>query len=432
MTSVARTASEKTAVRPTRVRYVVVGFAVALAMVTYLDRVCISNLAPNIMADLGLTKQQMNFVFSAFTLAYALFEIPTARWADRRGTRGVLTRIVAWWSGFTIATAGAFNFASLLVTRFLFGAGEAGAWPSATSTFSRWIPAKERGTVQGVFFAGAHLSGGLTPMLVAFLIGPANLGWRAIFALFGLVGLVWAVAWYCWFRDDPAEDPRVNEAELAAIVAGRTGTLSHHASWAYWRRLAVHRNTLPLCLMYIGNTSPYYFLISWMPTYLNERWNLTAMWLGFSAGLPMTLSVLGDLFGGVTTDRLSKRFGLKVGRSGVGAFAYFLAAVSMILAASAPGAIVAVGGIALAVAASMFTLGAAWGTCLDIGGKNAGVVSAAMNTAGALSGFFIPFATTFLKDRFGTWDAPLYMMGTLFLVGTLCWLLIDPRKRVFD
>ena len=150
--------------RPTRVRYRVVALTVALAMVTYLDRVCISKLAPDIMRDLNLSKIQMGYVFSSFTLAYAFFEIPTAWWADREGTRRVLTRIVIWWSSFTIATAAAYNYATLLLVRFLFGAGEAGAWPCVARTFSRWIPARERGTIQGIFFAGAHLAGGLTPL----------------------------------------------------------------------------------------------------------------------------------------------------------------------------------------------------------------------------------------------------------------------------
>jgi MFS family permease len=140
--------------RPTRVRYRVLGLAVLLAMVTYLDRVGIAVQAPDIQEDLSLSKLEMSFVFSAFALAYAAFEIPTAWWADRAGTRTVLTRIVVWRSGFTVATAAAFNFASLLLIRFLFGMGEAGAWPSVARTFSRWIPRRERGTVQGIFFSG--------------------------------------------------------------------------------------------------------------------------------------------------------------------------------------------------------------------------------------------------------------------------------------
>lgn len=145
--------------KPTRVRFVVVAFTVALAAVTYFDRVCISTLAPQIMSDLGLTRVQMSLVFSTFTLAYAAFEVPTAWWGQKVGTRRVLTRIVGWWSAFTILTGLANSYSSLLAVRFLFGAGEAGAWPNATRTFSRWIPLTERGKVQGIFFAGAHLAG---------------------------------------------------------------------------------------------------------------------------------------------------------------------------------------------------------------------------------------------------------------------------------
>jgi MFS transporter, ACS family, glucarate transporter len=415
---------------PTHVRYRVVGFAVALAMVTYLDRVCISTAAKDIMRDLALSETQMSFVFSAFTLAYAVFEIPTAWWADRRGTRAVLARIVAWWSTFTIATAAAANYVGLLLTRFLFGVGEAGAWPCVASTFSRWIPARERGTIQGIFFAGAHLSGGVTPVLVTALL--AYLPWRAIFFLFGLVGFVWATAWYWWFRDDPALHPQVNTLELEEIVAGRAAGTAHHAGWDYWRRLLRHRNTLPLCLMYVGNTYAFYFCITWLPTYLEKQHRVTAGTLGLFAGMPLTLSILGDLFGGMTTDRLAKRFGLKVGRSALGAVAYSVAALAILMAISTSRPITAIVSLSLAVAAVMFTLGAAWGTCIDVGGKHAGVVSAAMNTAGNLGGVFSPIVAVYVKDQFGTWNAPLYLMGALFLIGALCWCFIDPGDPIFD
>src|ERR1700733_12024956 len=146
------------------VRYEVLAFTVALAWITYLDRVCIASTAQDLMRELNLSIQQMGFVFSAFTIAYALFEIPTGAWGDRIGPRRVLTRIVAWWASFTIATASAFNFASMLAIRFLFGMGEAGAFPNASKVISRWFPAAERGTAQGIFFAGAHMGGALTPI----------------------------------------------------------------------------------------------------------------------------------------------------------------------------------------------------------------------------------------------------------------------------
>jgi len=408
--------------KATRVRYTVVSLAALLAMVTYLDRACIATLAPNIMHDLALTKDQMSWIYSAFALAYAAFEIPTAWWADRRGTRHVLTRIVIWWSAFTLATAAAFNFVSMLVTRFLFGAGEAGAWPSVARTFSRWIPRSERGTVQGIFFSGAHLAGGLTPLLVVWLTQAMHLPWRMVFILFGLTGFAWAAVWYRWFRNDPGEHRQVNSAELNLIIADRTPT-GRHEGWAYWKQLFGHRNTLPLCLMYFPNSFAFYFCITWLPTYLQERHGFDAMQLGLFAGLPLILSVAGDLFGGVTTDVVTKRFGLRAGRCAVGSIAYVLAGGAMIFAAIL---------IALAVAASMFTLGASWSTCIDIGGNHAGVVSAAMNTSGALSSVLSPLMVTWLLRLCGDWSAPLYVMGGLFLMGAVCWCFIDPRKKIFS
>src|SRR5690242_11011145 len=204
-----------------------------MAMITHLDRACIATLAPSITRDLALTTVEMGYVFTVFQLAYAVFEIPTAWWADRRGTRSVLSRIVLWWSALTAATGVAFSYPVLLAVRFLFGAGEAGAWPCIARTFSRWIPARERGRVQGVFFAGAHLVGGLTPALVLWLMN--FLSWRAIFVCFGGIGLVWVAVWRTWFRNDPSEHAAVSAEELQTIVAGRPADCAHETGAAYWR-----------------------------------------------------------------------------------------------------------------------------------------------------------------------------------------------------
>jgi MFS transporter, ACS family, glucarate transporter len=415
--------------RPTRVRYKVVGMAVLLAMVTYLDRVCISKLAPDIMRDLGLSKVQMGWVFSAFALAYAIFEIPTAWWADRWGTRRVLARIVVWWSSFTIATAGAFNYASLLAVRFLSGAGEAGAWPGVAKTFSRWIPDRERGTTQGIFFAGALLAGGLTPLLVVAL--RPHMHWRWIFVGFGMIGFLWALVWYRWFRDDPSEHPEVGSAELRRIVAGRRADGAHAAGWAYWRRLLGSPNMWAVCVMYFPNSFSLYFCITWLPTYLQEKGSFNPAMLGFLAGLPLLLSVASVLFGGITTDWAVARFGPRRGRCGVGAAAYLVAGAGLIVAAASVSPMLSAILIALATAASMFTLGASWSTAIELGRNHAGVVSAAMNTSGQIGSLLCPLIVAYSVEWFHNWDLPLYLMGALFLVGVVCWGLIDPKRPVF-
>jgi ACS family glucarate transporter-like MFS transporter len=414
---------------PTRVRYRVVGFMLALGSITYLDRACISILSSDIRSDLGLSKDEMSWIYSAFAIAYAAFEVPTAWWADRMGTRRVLTRIVSWWSAFTIATAAAWNFSSLLVIRFLFGVGEAGAWPNMARTFSRWIPRSERGTIQGIFFSAAHITGGLTPQIALAL--SSLCGWRWTFVLFGLPGILWAVTWHRWFRDDPEQHPAVNKEELEKIVAGRDPSSGHHEGWAYWKQLLKHPNTLPLCLMYFPNSFGFYFCITWLPDYLKEQHGFEAMRLGFYTGLPLLLSPVADILGGLATDAATRRFGLRIGRAGVGAASYLVAAAAMFLATTATQPELAAWCLAIAVAASMFTLGAAWGAVIDVGGSHTGVVGAAMNTSGQIGSVICPLIVIWLQQHYH-WNAPIYLIGTLFLVGAAAWAFINPHRKIFE
>jgi MFS transporter, ACS family, glucarate transporter len=415
---------------PTHARYRVVALATAMAMITHLDRACIATLAPGIVRDLGLTTVQMGYVFTVFQLAYALFEIPTARWADRRGTRSVLARIVIWWSCLTAATGAAFSYPILLAVRFLFGVGEAGAWPCAARTFSRWIPARERGTVQGIFFGGAHLLGGLTPALVLWMLH--FMTWQQVFFIFGGLGLVWVSFWYARFRNDPAEHPAVGAAELRTIVEERLPDSPHEGGPSYWRKLIGSRNMIALCIMYIPNCMIFYFCITWLPTYLKQRHGFDAASLGIFAGLPLLVSMPGDLLGGFVTDRLSARYGLRLGRAGLGALAYAIAGVALLGAAAAASPVLAASLIAVATGLTMFTLGAAWGTVIEVGRNHVGVVGATMNSAGNLAAMLNPLIVAYSVQWFASWNLPLYLMGVLFLIGAVCWTLVDPKRPVFD
>jgi MFS transporter, ACS family, glucarate transporter len=412
-----------------RTRYRVLAFTVALAAITYLDRVCIAQTAQSMMSELRLSKEQMGFVFSAFTIAYAIFEMPTGAWGDRIGTRRLLTRIVVWWSSFTIATATAFNYASLLVVRFLFGMGEAGAFPNVSKTFSRWFPVTERGTAQGIFFAGAHLGGGLTPLLVTYLL--MVMPWRMVFATFGMLGFVWALAWFRWFRDDPAEHPEVSQGELELIKAGRTVDTSHRLGWSGFVRIISSRNMIALCLMYFTQAYGFYFNITWLPTYLEKARGFTSTQLGLLAGLPLMLSALADLSGGLATDRAVRAFGLRIGRCGIGMISLLGAGVSLIAGAAVEDPLLSAVLIAFAGAADSFLLGAAWGVCIDIAGPHAGLVTGAMNTAGQIGAFLSPIILPYLlkdQSRPEDWALPLFIAGGLYLAGAFCWLFVDPRK----
>lgn len=411
-----------------RTRYKVLAFCASLAALTYLDRVCISVTASAMREDLGLSQVQMGFVFSAFTLAYGLFEIPTGAWGDRIGARKVIARIVVWWSAFTVLTASAYNYASLLVIRFLFGAGEAGAWPNAARTLSRWFPSTERGTAQGIFFVGAHLAGGVTPILVTGMLG--FMSWRAVFVVFGCIGFVWTIAWYRWMRDEPREHHAVSEDECHLIETGRVAQASHHLEGVPWRRILTNRSVMGLCGMYFTQTYGFYFYITWLPTYLEEARGFSAASMGLLAGMPLLLSVVADLFGGITTDRLSKRFGLRFGRVSVGVGSFLLASVFMLVGAGIEQPVLAAVFIAIAAAWSNFLLGASWGAAVDVGGSHAGVVSAFMNTAGQVGGMLSPVILAFVVERFASWAAPLYVTGVLYFLGAICWLFVNPSKGV--
>jgi MFS family permease len=415
--------------RPTRARYVVIAFMVALAMVTYLDRSCIGAMKQHIAADFSLDDAQMGWVFTAFILAYAIFEIPTARWADRHGAGAVLTRIVSWWSVFTFMTAGAFNFVSLLVTRFLFGAGEAGAFPCVARVLSRWVPLRERGTAKGIFFAGAYASASVTTFTVTALL--PIMSWRTILLVFGCVGFVWVIAWRRWFRDEPTDHPSANEAECALILADRAPVASHPPGFSFWGGLLKQRNVLLLCLSYMPNCATFYFCITWLPSYFHEHRGFESTQLGIVASLPLALSIATQFLGGFWSDKIVARFGLRAGRRAPGIFGYGVAALFVIAATLTADPKTAAILFALTVATCMLTTAASWSTCVDIGREHSATVGATMNTSGQIAAILMPPIVGYSLKWFGNWNVPFYLLAGLFVMGALCWMFIDPRKPVF-
>jgi len=317
-----------------RARLRVLFFAFLLAVVTYLDRVCISAAAPFISDDLHLTTIQMGQVLSAFALAYSVFEIPSGWLVDVIGPRRVLTRIVLWWSAFTMLTGAAIGYRSLVATRFLFGAGEAGAFPSMSRGLSQWFPLSERGKANGVMFFGSRVGGMLSVPVALLLI--QRWGWRLSFVIVGAIGLVWAAAWFAWYRDRPSEHPAVSASELAWIEqdevgqvgqagqVGRVGQVgrAEHANTP-WRALLRSRNLYAICAMYFTYGYGLYFYFTWLPTYLIRELGFSVLNGGLLAGLPFLCAGLANLAGGWLTDVLARTRGLRVARCGLG-FGSFL------------------------------------------------------------------------------------------------------------
>ncbi len=399
-------------------------------MVTYLDRACIGAMKQYIAADFGLDDAQMGWVFTSFILAYAIFEIPTARWADRKGAGSVLARIVTWWSIFTLLTAGAFNYVSLLITRFLFGAGEAGAFPCVARVFSRWMPLRERGTAKGIFFAGAYASAALTTFTVNALL--PYMSWRTILVVFGLIGFVWVIAWKRWFRDEPTDHPATNDAERALILADRTPVVTHPSGLAYWGGLLRQRNVLLLCFSYMPNCATFYFCITWLPSYLREHRGFESTQLGVVAALPLALAIGTQFLGGFWSDKIVGRFGLIAGRRTPGIVGYGLAALFVVAATLTADPKIAAVLFALTVATCMLTTASSWSTCVDIGREHSATVSATMNTAGQIAAIIMPPVVGYSLKWFDNWNVPFYLLAGLYVMGALCWLFIDPKKAVFE
>jgi MFS transporter, ACS family, glucarate transporter len=414
---------------PTRVRRTVLGFLMALAFLTYLDRACMAYIKPYLMDDFHLTMDEMSVIFSSFALAYGIFEIPTGHWGDRIGPRLVLTRIVAWWSSFTIAGGLAVGYGSMVAIRFLFGMGEAGAWPNSALAMSRWIPVAEQGTAQGTFFAMAHLGGAITPFIVGWMLLVVN--WRMVLFAFGALGFCWVVAWHRWFRDDPATHPGVNAAELSIIRAGQVRRTAELSLGGLWRSAATSRPLLLLCLVYATNGYGFYFLITWLPDYLRSFKHFSAFELQFYSGLPLFLSVFADLTGGRLTDRLTARFGMRTGRALVGGVGYLLAGIAVIISTWCRDPVASAILFSLGAAFSMFTLGATWSALMAISGRYTGTIGAVMNSASQVGSVLSPIVLSWVVGRFDDWKIPIYIIGSLYFVAAVAWLFLDSAREIF-
>lgn len=399
------------------------GFTLALVAVAYLDRVCIATAAPAIRAELGFDAEQMGLVFSAFTLAYALFEIPSGYFADRFGPRLALTRIVVWWSAMTAATGLATGLGSLIGLRFLFGIGEAGTFPSTARVYARWLPARERGSAFGLAIATGAVGGALTMPLVVWLL--ARVSWRVAFASFGSVGLLWALAFWIYFRDDPRDHAGVSNQELHHIGVPEPVARSRSVPW---RRIFELRPLRALCSMYVCAIYGWYFYLTWLPTYLVEARGLDLRRMGFLSSLPLLGIAVGVAAGGFTSDRLARRFGPSA-RRWPGLVGFPLAAGLTLWAALTPHAMAAAFLLAAAAGFGAAGVAPAWAVCLDLGGENAGVVSGAMNMFGNLGGTLCPIVVGVCVKRLGSWRVALASVALLYLVAAGLWLFVGETEE---
>jgi MFS family permease len=403
---------------------------------------------PFIAVDLQLTDAQKGMVFSAFTLAYALFEIPTGWLGDKLGAKRVLIRVVLWWSFFTAATGWAWNYVSMLIIRFLFGAGEAGCFPNLTKALSAWLPTQERTRAQALMWMGARWGGAAAPLLVVIVMAFVN--WRTAFMIFALLGVVWTVIFYWWFRDTPREHRSVNAAELELLRENEQQAAGH--ADVPWRELVTRPTMWLLWGQYFCLSYGWYFYVTWLPTYLRDergmdiKSNALMNWMAgilegsFSpdltlkllaaalAGIPLFFGGFGSLTAGLISNRLIKR-GYAVSRVRKTFGFCGLAGASALLMTSfyIKDPLLAMLSMGLASFFNDLTMPGSWASCMDIGGRFAGTVSGSMNMMGNFGGMAGPLVVGMVLSLTNRdWHLAFMISAIVYFSGAFLWLFIDP------
>jgi len=410
-------------------RFLVVLATFSLSVLLYIDRTCISTAKETVTAELGLSKEQWSWILAAFAFGYALFQTPSGALVDKLGGRKVLTAVVVAWSLFTGLTAAAWNFVSMLAIRFLFGAGEAGAFPGMARVVYSWIPVQERGTVKGINFSGSRIGAALAMPIVATLI--AWVGWKTAFQLLMLAGFVWAVFWWFWFRDQPAEQHGISDAERDYILRHRQESANVGALEPL--RLSALLGSGNLWLMmgqYFSSNFTFFFSLTWLYPYVKGKYQLEAVAAGFYAMAPLLAGAAGNVFAGWLVDRLYRSGRSLLSRRVPAVIGFALAALGMVMSVEQQTAAGAVAWLSLAIFGADMTLSPSWSFCIDIGGAHAGAVSGTMNMAGNLGSAITALAFAYLPESSKGNEAFFYTAAALSGAAIVCWLLANPGRRI--
>ena len=407
-------------------RYFVAAGMFLLALLLYIDRICISVAKEPIAGELGLSDKAMGWVLSAFALGYALFQVPSGMLADRLGPRGVLAGIVSFWSMLTALTGAAWNYASLLVIRFFFGAGEAGAFPGMARAVFSWIPLRERGLVTGLNFSGSRLGAAFALPFVAWLI--TDYGWRAAFVILGAIGIGWALLWWFGFRDLPEAHPLLSNAEKEEIAATRQAVDKGSGGQLPFRRLLSSQNMWSAIGQYFCSNFTFFFALTWLFPHLKSTYRLETMEAGWYAVAPFVAGAVGNWVAGGLVDRIYQSGHWNRSRVLPAVAGFTLAALGLIgsLFMSTPlGAVLM---LSIAIFGADMTLPPSWALCVDIGKQHAGAVSGTMNMAGNIGSFLTALAFPYLTAWTGSVDFFFYTAAALNGLAILLWLQVKAEE----
>ncbi len=407
-------------------RYWLVVGTFALSLLLYIDRICISAAKADVTRDLQLSDTQFGWVLSAFALGYALFQTPGGMLADKYGPRRILSAIVVFWSAFTALTGLAAGYVTMLVYRFLFGAGEAGAFPAISRAVYSWVPAQERGLVNGINFSGSRVGGAAALIVMPWFI--QSFGWRESFFILGAIGVAWAIFWWSWFRDTPEEKPGVSDEERAVIAANRP--VSEAAETVPLGVMLTSRNMWIAMAQYLCSNFTFFFTLTWLYPFIQKTYDLSIATAGILAAMPLLGGALGNWASGLLVDRLY-RSGRWTGSRRIPAIiGFLLGATGLIFGMGAESAVEAIIWLTIAVFGVDMTLSPSWSFCVDIGRKSSGAVSGTMNMAGNLGSFTTALAFPYLQLWTGNNEIFFIVAAALNIFAALLWLKADPQKPI--
>ncbi len=397
-----------------------------ITLLLYIDRVCISSAKDAISDDLNFTDIQMGWVLSAFALGYAIFQVPSGALGDKYGVRKVMTSIMVLWSVFTAFTGAAWNYISMLLCRFIFGAGEAGAFPNISRAAFSWVPLKERGIFQGINFSGSRLGAAFALPLVAYLIDAW--GWRTIFYFFGAVGIVCSVLFYMLFRNKPEEHHGLSDVEKEYIIKNRQQ--EEEKRLLPLNRILGSRNVILAMIQYVGSNFIFFFMLTWLFPYIKGKYNLDLVATGFYAMLPLLAGAVGNWVSGYMVDAIYKKGKWKLSRQLPAIIGFCLVVIGILSSLYMETAFGAVLCLSVAVFGADMTLSPSWSFCMDIGKENSGKVSGMMNMAGNLGSFSTALAFPYLMAWTGSNKPFFFVAASLGVIAIFCWLFMDSAKEI--
>ena len=409
-------------------RYQVLTVLSILSMITFLDRISLSSASASIMEELQLSTVQWGWILGMFTIAYAAFEIPTGWLGDKMGGKKVLIRVVIWWSFFTILTGFSTGFIMLLVVRFLFGMGEAGAYPNTSIVLAKYFPVLERGRAQATIWGASRLGAALTPFIVLPIQQKYN--WQTSFYVLGAIGVVWTLFWIFWHKEEPSECKNISKDELAHIIATRDLPLHKEDAikisvWSAFKS----SNLWFLLGMYVCYAVGAYFFQSWFHTYLEKGRHIAKDQLIWASSIPYLLAAIGCFTGGWLSDKACVRFGKKWGRRIVPMVGLSVAGLCIIGAALVADNLTAIIALAIGMAFMDLTAPVAWAVAMDMGGDKSGTISGSMNSAGLTGAYLSTVFFGYMANTYGYYLPVLYI-GVIVFIGAFVWLKIDASQKI--